>query len=125
MDFREPLPLIEKSEFAHKPDSLEEDYESNEGISLATYGYLILLASWIIFLVSFNTLFKIWSFIIHPLSLDPVTKSRYVELKNFFECLDYYVLSCWCIYVVIWWWSCASWVGLKLFRHSKGILVES
>jgi len=124
MEFKEPLPLIERREFIHT--SVESDVSENgREISLATYGYLIIFASWSIFLISMNTLFKIWSFIIYPLSLDPLTINTYHKLTKFFENMDYYVLSCWCIYVVFWWWSCASWVGLKLFRHSKGILVSS
>ncbi|CUM45912.1 unnamed protein product [Debaryomyces fabryi] len=124
MEFKEPLPLIERHEFIHTSDSVDVS-ESGRGISLATYGYLIIFASWTIFLISMNTLFKIWSFVIYPLSLEPLTIPKHHKLTKFFENMDYYVLSCWCIYVVFWWWSCASWVGLKLFRHSKGILVSS
>lgn len=124
MEFKEPLPLIERPEFIHT--SVESDgSEKGSEISLATYGYLIIFVSWTVFLISMNTLFKVWSFVIYPLSLDPMTRPKYYKLTTFFEHLDYYVLSCWCIYVVFWWWSCASWVGLKLFRHSKGILVSS
>ncbi|CUM68557.1 uncharacterized protein PRCAT00006283001 [Priceomyces carsonii] len=117
MEFDDPLPLIERD------DSLiETETESDSSFSrnCVFYGYLILFASWIIFLISMNSIFRIWQYVIFPISLS--SERVYRKLFSLLETVDYYVLSGWSVYVVVWWWSVLSWCGLKLFRHSKGIL---
>lgn len=120
MDYDEPLPLIERSEIIVFSD-LSDEQDQNLTTSLAFYGYAILFSTWLLFLITFNSLFSVWSYVIQPLSYNPESKELHNRLSYIFESLDNYVLSFWCIYIVIWWWSIISWCGLKLFRHSKGI----
>ncbi|CAX43524.1 conserved hypothetical protein [Candida dubliniensis CD36] len=110
----QPLPLIES------PDSIELDPINHE--NLAIYGYLILISTWILFIISVNSIFEIWRFIIQPLQLSSSSSIvLHDKLTSFFETIDSYIIKLWCIYVVCWWWAIVSWSGIKLFRHSKGI----
>ncbi|CAH2354351.1 hypothetical protein CLIB1423_16S00672 [[Candida] railenensis] len=118
MDFSDPLPLIER------PDTIptyEIEPESQYRWSLKTYGYLLIATTWILFIVSINSFFRIWSFIIYPWSLNPSTQELHAYLTVVFEQIDNLIVSGWCIYVMLWWWSLVSWCSLKLFRHSKGL----
>lgn len=113
MECVEPLPLIKR------PDTDVYNQFQGHVRSLEFYGYSILLSTWLVFIVSINSFFKLWKYVIYPLSLsDSELHSRLTEVLTM---IDSYVLSMWSIYVVIWWWSIGAWVGLKLFRHSKGI----
>ncbi|KAL1573297.1 hypothetical protein MG5_01697 [Candida albicans P57072] len=108
-----PLPLIES------PDSIDLDPINHE--NLAVYGYLLLISTWMLFIISINSIFEIWRFIIQPLQSSPTSLLLYDKLTISFETIDSYIIKLWCIYVVCWWWAIVSWSGLKLFRHSKGI----
>lgn len=111
----EPLPLIVAD------DEIYEDDEAGLFVSLRTIGIIVFVSTWAIFLISVNSFFEIWSFIIAPLMYYSETKDLYMYLKNGFLIVDYYVVSLWCLYVVFWWWALLSWIGLKLFRQSKGL----
>lgn len=111
----EPLPLIVAD------DEIYEDDEAGLFVSLRTIGIIVLVSTWAIFLISVNSFFEIWRFIIAPLKYYSETKDLYMYLKNGFLIVDYYVVSLWCLYVVFWWWALLSWIGLKLFRQSKGL----
>ncbi|KAK6199614.1 uncharacterized protein RJT21DRAFT_48252 [Scheffersomyces amazonensis] len=120
MEFSEPLPLIRIRDTIEDPqESDQENYDS-----ILWYGYLILLCSWVLFVMSINSIFELWKFIIHPLSVSERTIPIYKSLQVTFECTDRYILKLWCIYIIVWWWSIISWTGLKLFRHSKGIQTQ-
>lgn len=114
MSKHEPIPLI-------VPDSnFEENRQTDDPRYRYFIGYLILISTWILFIVSINSMFEIWRFMISPLNVEG-TQKLYNTLKSLFETVDYYVVSLWCAYVVMWWWAVASWLGLKLFRQSKGL----
>lgn len=116
---QEPLPLIPWDD---QYDDIDTDESNDESMfSLRFYGYALLFASWLLFLVSVNTMFEIWQYVIYPLSLDSRTSWLYNDLKLYFTVFDKYIMRFWSIYIVIWWWSIISWCGIKLFRHSKGI----
>ncbi|KAG2732484.1 hypothetical protein G9P44_004901 [Scheffersomyces stipitis] len=134
MDFDEPLPLIrppkqipsvEAAAASSVAPDRESESESSEEASADNsaiyyaYGYGIIAVSWMIFLVSANSFFRIWQFVIEPLRSCGY-ESLYFQLATVFSTADNYVLSMWSIYVVVWWWAIVSWCGLKLFRHSKG-----
>lgn len=106
----EPLPLIRPAGYA--PDS------EDAVVIPAWYGYAFLAATWVLFIVSVNSLFLCWSLIIRPLKGTNIELHRTLTLV--FETVDRYVISLWCIYVMYWWWACMSWLGLKIFRQSKG-----
>lgn len=111
----EPLPLIVAD------DEIYEEDETASFVSLKTIGIIVLVSTWTIFLISVNSFFEIWRFIIAPLKHYSETIDLYKYLKSGFLIVDYYVVSLWCLYVVFWWWALLSWIGLKLFRQSKGL----
>lgn len=100
-----PLPLIEY-QFTPK-DTL--DYSR-----LSKYGHLILFVTWFLFIISVNSIFELWRYVILPLS-----SLLRDNLTIYFETLDSYVFKLWCIYIVCWWWALISWCGLEMFRNSK------
>jgi len=80
-------------------------------------GYTILVSTWVVFVITINSLFSVWVMVIQPLANTP----WYDRMYWFFSTIDDYIFAIWSIYIVAWWWSIISWCGLKLFRHSKGI----
>lgn len=111
----EPLQLI-------VPDADYYEADEYEGyLSLKQIGVIIIFSVWAIFLVSVNSFFEIWRFVIYPLKFHSETSALHKELERWFLTVDYYVVSMWCLYVVFWWWAVFSWIGLKLFRQSKGL----
>lgn len=115
MSKNELLPLIVPD------DEYYEEEQQTSYLSHAQIGYLILISVWVLFLVSINSFFEIWRFVVSPLGKYPETNGLHEQLVNFFLAVDYYVMSMWCLYVVLWWWALLSWIGLKLFRQSKGL----
>lgn len=104
----DPLPLLRQAD--------EYQYEEELFLIPAWYGYAMLGATWALFVVTVNSLFEVWRYIIQPLQGSEWHKT----LTTVFEKLDYIVLTLWCLYVVAWWWAVLTWVGIKLFKHSKG-----
>lgn len=105
----DPIPLIpwESPNDKHKPRDLK------------VYGYLILLGTWILFMVSINSLLELWKYPIAPLAAHLTTIELHARLYRYFTTCDTYVIRSWAIYIVLWWWAIISWCGLKLFKHSK------
>lgn len=116
----EPIPLIITSDEYGHDLSYGNNKECHPLSNLALYGYLILAVTWILFLVTINSIFKCWRWIIEPLALSEDTMGLYQWLVGFCESLDSLVVSMWCVYVAVWWWALLLWIGLKLFRQSKG-----
>ncbi|EGV60086.1 hypothetical protein PSN45_002174 [Yamadazyma tenuis] len=113
MDADDPVPLIPWDE----PMSDEKEPSAE---SLRLYGYALVVGTWLLFAVSINSFFELWRFVIAPLSMDSRSQQLHQRLVGFFSTVDQYVLRSFGIYVVGWWWALVSWVGLKLFKHSKG-----
>lgn len=108
----DPLPLIV---------SPDEVYTKQAEDIPMWYGYALIVLTWLLFLVTINSVFECWRYIIEPLKWSESTAKYFTTLESVFSTLDSAVLSLWCVYVVAWWWANASWLGLKLFRQSKGI----
>lgn len=103
----EPLPLI----------PWDDDLDETDDIPyLAVYGYGILAATFVLFLVTFSSIFEVGLYVIAPLKGHEI----YDQLHNIIKVTDSYVMRLWGIYVVAWWWAIISWCGLKMFKHSKG-----
>ncbi|CAI5758240.1 unnamed protein product [Candida verbasci] len=102
-----PLPLIDPED---EIDNLNYD-------NLRIYGYILLISTYVLFIISINSFFELWKFIIQPL----YGGEMYFQLYTIFKFIDDMIVRIWCIYIVCWWWAIISWCGLKLFRHSKGI----
>lgn len=109
----EPLPLISWND----SDVVEDDVEETNWLGI--YGYSMLAVSWVIFIISINTFFKLWRFVILPLKLTNTGFNLYDKLSYHLQVFDSYVIRIWNIYIVIWWWAIVSWLGLKLFKHSQ------
>lgn len=116
----DPIPLIITSEEYVHGKTLEDIRSDSRETNLAPYGYAILLVTWLLFSVTINSIFKCWRWIIEPLKLSDQTMDLYIILHDACEIVDNLVVSLWCIYVAVWWWALFSWIGLKLFRQSKG-----
>lgn len=113
-----PLPLIVKAE------TILFDTQGPQraaGVSLATYGYLLITATWLLFVVTVVSFFRLWIYIIEPLRLNSRYSGLHQTLSDAFAESDQYVMRMWGIYVIAWWWAMVSWNALKLFRHAKGI----
>ena len=80
-----PLPLIES------PDSIDLDPINHE--NLAVYGYLLLISTWMLFIISINSIFEIWRFIIQPLQSSPTSLLLYDKLTISFETIDSYIIK--------------------------------
>lgn len=117
----EPIPLIIISEEYSHEQNIRTDQEYSARLHSAFYGYLVLTFTWILFLITINSIFQCWRWIIEPLRMTQDTVSLYDWLYRKCEFVDDLVVSLWCIYVAVWWWALLSWIGLKLFRQSKGI----
>lgn len=97
-------------------EAVQHDYNH-----LATMGYCILVFTWMLFVVTVGSMFQLWKFVIlpfYPLEL-------YYKMYSILSVIDGYIMTIWSVYIVIWLWAVVSWIGLKLFRQSKGLLVES
>ncbi|KAI5967982.1 hypothetical protein CANMA_002750 [Candida margitis] len=106
---------------ATKEPSTTTSHNSNESYeyypNLKLYGYAILVSTWLLFIITINSFFQLWQFIISPMA----GTSLHEQLTHIFQIIDDLVIKLWCIYVAFWWWAFISWTGLKLFSHSKGI----
>lgn len=118
MDTFEPLPLIRKEE----DNENSEDYLNYK--DQRRLGLSIIIGSFLVFIISVNSLFKTWKFIISPLKEEFGDEALYNRLFRSFEVIDDYVLKIWSIYIMMWFWAGFSWLGLKLFRHSKGVQMD-
>ena len=112
----DPLPLITP----HSDIAFENSTE-NSLVDFAWYGYAVLTSTWVLFTVTMNSIFQIWKYLIEPLSWNSRTYSLHSALSAIFLTVDNYVVTLWCVYIIWWWWAAFSWIGLKLFRQSKGI----
>lgn len=116
MSYDNPLPLIQPS-----VDFEDSDADLDQSATLYWYGYAVLALSWSLFIITANSVFRCWIYVIDPLSRSENTKRTYDYLYWLFQNIDEYVISFWCLYVVAWWWALISWCALKLFKQSKGI----
>lgn len=118
MDHDEPLPLIVKAETILFET---QEPQRTSHVSLATYGYMLIAATWLLFVVTVVSFFRLWVYVIEPLRHIPQHSDLYQTLSVIFETSDQYIMRMWGIYVIAWWWAMVSWNALKLFRHAKGI----
>lgn len=99
----EPLPLI-------KTQNIKSRLEEEQGTQVRK-GYILLISTWVIFLISIGSLFDLW-IISNPLDSD-------------FPISNYYTYAILLIPVAAWIWCVVSWTGLKLFKHAKGGAIQT
>lgn len=96
---------------------------------LRLYGYLLLGSAWIIIVCSIGCIFNLWGWVFKDLNFVDWFKSFNNPTLNFitdsitdqeFVIDNYYVCFLFLNFVILWIWSVASWISMKLFRHSKG-----
>ena len=114
MDY-EPLPLIKR------PIVIPGDDTNELRWSLEVYGYLLIVLTWLLAVISLNLFFHIWRFVVAPLEKYDSTVELHGKATKVLEQFDLFILKGWAIYVLLWWWSLVSWCSLSLFRHSKGL----
>lgn len=124
MDAFEPLPLIRREEDTVFLSDNENSEDCLNYKDLRRIGLSLIIGSFLVFIISVNSLFKTWRYIISPLKEEFGDGKLYNRLFKSFEVIDDYVLKIWSIYIMMWFWAGFSWLGLKLFRHSKGVQMD-
>lgn len=99
----DPLPLL-------KPHNLKSKFQEEEKTQIRK-GYILLISTWVIFLISIGSIFGFWS-IPEPENSD-------------FPISNYYTHAILLIPVAAWIWCVISWTGLKLFKHAKGGAIQT
>lgn len=104
----------------------DDDHDRKE---LRLYGYLLLVSAWIITVGSIGCIFNLWGWVFKDIdfvkwfkSMNNPTLSFVVDsiIEQDYVISNYYVCFLFLNFVVLWIWSVASWISMKLFRHSKG-----
>ncbi|VEU23819.1 DEKNAAC105063 [Brettanomyces naardenensis] len=99
--------------------------------NLRLRGYLILFATWLTFVAGLGSVFGLWTWCFNKLDgsflkafniplLSPVINYLVDAFSEKMVIDDYYSFSFFLNFVIIWIWCLISWIGMKLFRHSKG-----
>jgi len=92
-------------------DSLEWDYTAT-----ASWGYFILLVTWIVFVVGMGSCFGVWSWAWDvgetPYAPPELEDDATLPIVGYYPAL--LVLTC----VMAWVWVVVAWVGMKYFRHA-------
>lgn len=87
------------------------------------YGIIIILGVMIYFIGGIGSLFNIWVPMYYKLKSNifnlPVVPS--IQANDDWPVENYYAYVIILCPVIFWIWCIVSWVGMKLFRHAKGI----
>jgi hypothetical protein len=112
-----------KSPLATQPTSLTNSPVPSEGLDsewdyseTAFWGYVILIITWLVFVVGMGSCFDIWSWAWDvgekPETLPELEDDPTLPIVGYYPAL--LVLTC----VMAWVWVVAAWVGMKYFRHA-------
>ena len=118
---RRPANLI-KSPLATQPQSLtsspvasEEEWDYSE---TAYWGYVILIITWLVFVVGMGSCFDVWSWAWDvgetPYAPPELNDDPTLPIVGYYPALM--VLTS----VMAWVWVVVAWVGMKYFRHAEG-----
>lgn len=116
---RRMLPGRQKSPLATQPQSVvgtppaEEDWDYSE---TAFWGYVILIVTWIVFVVGMGSCFGVWSWAWDvgetPYAPPELEDDPSLPIVGYYPALM--VLTC----IMAWVWVVVAWVGMKYFRHA-------
>lgn len=116
---RRLLTASQKSPLATQPQSVagtpdeEEEWDYSE---TAFWGYVILLVTWLVFVVGMGSCFGVWSWAWDVGETAPAPPE--LEDDPSLPIVGYYpallVLTC----IMAWVWVVVAWVGMKYFRHA-------
>jgi Phosphatidylinositol N-acetylglucosaminyltransferase subunit Y len=112
-----------KSPLATQPTSLTNSPVPREGLNsewdyseTAFWGYVILIITWLVFVVGMGSCFDVWSWAWDvgekPETLPELEDDPTLPIVGYYPAL--LVLTC----VMAWVWVVAAWVGMKYFRHA-------
>lgn len=95
---------------------------------LKLLGYSLIVGSWFICILSLGFVFNLWQWCFSFNSKNINSSERYELVTILLEMIqeqnktieNYYVFAFFLTFVVLWIWAVASWISMKLFRHSKG-----
>jgi Phosphatidylinositol N-acetylglucosaminyltransferase subunit Y len=118
---RRPTNLI-KSPLATQPQSLtsspiasEDEWDYSE---TAYWGYVILIITWLVFVVGMGSCFDVWSWAWDvgetPYAPPELNDDPTLPIVGYYPALM--VLTS----VMAWVWVVVAWVGMKYFRHAEG-----
>ncbi len=100
-------------------DSIQNEPLSN----LEFYGYLIIIVTWAMFVVSIGCIFNLWEWCLgndNPLLQYIIDQTLVLDGDGMAVVDNYYIYSLFLSFVIIWIWCVISWISMKLFRHTKG-----
>lgn len=111
-----------KSPLATQPQSLtsspvpsDEEWDYSE---TAYWGYVILIITWLVFVVGMGSCFDVWSWAWDvgetPYAPPELNDDPTLPIVGYYPALM--VLTC----VMAWVWVVVAWVGMKYFRHAEG-----
>lgn len=123
-----------KDERALLKDVFESDeaYEQQQEYlrNLKVSGYLIIIITWILFVFSIGTIFNLWHwcFNFNPQYMRKLKSVPWLKVliedisqqNDSAAVPNYYLYLFFLSFVILWIWAVASWISMKLFRHSKG-----
>lgn len=93
---------------------VEEDYDYSE---TEWWGWVILLVTWIVFVVGMGSVFGVWGWAwdvgATPYAPPELEDDPTLPITGYYPALM--ILTC----VMAWVWALSSWVGMKYFRHAK------
>jgi Phosphatidylinositol N-acetylglucosaminyltransferase subunit Y len=112
-----------KSPLATQPTSLTNSPAPSEGLDsewdyseTAFWGYVILIITWLVFVVGIGSCFDVWSWAWDvgekPETLPELEDDPTLPIVGYYPAL--LVLTC----VMAWVWVVVAWVGMKYFRHA-------
>lgn len=124
-----PQPRLARHRNTHSVH-YQPNFSYNETFfSLKVWGYLILIGTWSVSLISIGCMFNFWSWFFALPGLSAIAKFFFIPQFIFAKfnfpydnnVVDhYYVYIFFLNFVVMWIWCVISWISMKLFRHSKG-----
>ncbi|KAG0682448.1 hypothetical protein C6P40_001484 [Pichia californica] len=129
--YKRKYKLVSPSTLSNMHTENDEEYEQQEEYlrNLKIYGYLIIITTWCVFVVTIGTIFNLWQwcFKINPKYIDMLKSTSWVNFiledinqQNVNVVDNYYILLFILTFVILWIWAVDSWISMKLFRHSKG-----
>ncbi|KAF6010459.1 hypothetical protein HII13_003234 [Brettanomyces bruxellensis] len=93
-------------------------------------GYFIRILTWLTFVIGMGSIFGLWEWCFSLYSatlfntqvpiIGPVISYLKLAVSDKMVVDHYYTYAFLLNFVIIWLWCVASWLGMKLFRHSKG-----
>jgi len=119
--FRRRSPSRTKSPLATQPTSLTNSPVPSEDVEwdyseTAFWGYVILIITWLVFVVGLGSCFDVWSWAWDvgetPKAPPELEDDPTLPIVGYYPAL--LVLTC----VMAWVWVIVAWVGMKYFRHA-------